>query len=160
MMRGYCMRRGQFEMIGLVFIVVIIVIGIMLYLSFVGKDPQNKLVKQATKAEGANSFLIALSETHVPKCGTAVTVTMLARACNDNAAIGACTTPCSDLQDVFNGITAATLNAQGLKYSLSFNGVSSAYGGCSPTSPDTTMIPTMPVPISGSSKDIVLALCR
>lgn len=102
------MRRAQYEMIGLVLLVVLLVIAIVFFLSFGNQKPRSE-------SSNAKAFLISFTETEVPACGTDVGT--LAVQCVKGTRF--CGDPCSMLQGTMNMIAK---ELEGYKYNISLYG--------------------------------------
>ncbi|MBR9700259.1 hypothetical protein GOV11_00130 [Candidatus Woesearchaeota archaeon] len=168
------MRRGQTEMIGLVFIVVALLLGLLVYVKFsvIVKNPAGDLVDRARDVQQTSSFLVALKETTVPNCGGAP-MERLARACIENDR-SFCITgrPCDMLQELFENLVKVTLVKQGIKFNLSLEGtevmvVSTDVNGdldcvSADRSVDISSAPVGEVVLSGGSGKgyIRLSMCR
>lgn len=151
-------RRGQFEMVGLVFIVVIIVLGIFLYVTLGAKDRSASTAKSIVHEEAMRSFLLTFAQTEVTECAT--NVYSVARACAQNEAVGRCARSCDALQDATDNTLDSTLKVQGLNYSLTLEGTSveSSTPGCGPKSM-AYAAPQLPIPVSGGTRKMTLTLC-
>jgi|GEM_PF-5673505 len=159
-------RRGQFEMVGLVFVVLIIVVGIMLYLVFSSRDPTARVARSIVLEENARSYLLVLSQTDVPACGNGVDITSLSRACAQRERIGQCVDACEDLEEAMRAIVDQTLDAQGQACRL-YLGVgtgaiaaASCDDDCIPESINVAAAPDIPIPVNGGTARLTLALCR
>ncbi|MDD9953873.1 MAG: hypothetical protein OXR66_06070 [Candidatus Woesearchaeota archaeon] len=95
------MKRAQIEMIGLVFIVLLLVVGIMLYLRFSSPPEQNN---EGT-FQGATSFLVALKESAV--CDASFE--RVAAACIEGHAFCDSGDPCLEAQLFMDEITSEFL---------------------------------------------------
>ncbi len=116
------MRKAQIEMIGLVFVVVILVLGIVLFVRFnaISSGGTGEYTRQAAATQQASAFMTALKETTVPLCGASVE--RVARACLEDDYYICPLDPCDALQSVFSDIGEQTLTKQGLYYNLSLEG--------------------------------------
>jgi hypothetical protein len=150
--------KGQMEMIGLVFVVVIIVLGMFLYLRF-SDSPSESIVRTAKEVQLYTSFLTALSETDVPDCG--VPVSRVAAACLEDDADLCGGTPCEALNNTINTIAEATLKRQGIRYDLRLEGTAvQAADRCNITV-TSSYSPSIPIVTpSGIPGKITLTVCR
>lgn len=152
------MRRGQTEMIGLVFIVVLIVVGIVIYLRMSVDDVENVEQEQ----QGSVSFLVALKETTLPACG--VSFERAAAACFQGETLCTSRDPCLEIQNTMDELSLVLLR-QGFKYNLSIEGtaletVSSCQSG--DRSVDLLMAPRVPLVYAsgGAQRFLRLSVCR
>lgn len=151
------MRRGQVEMVGLVFVVVIIVLGIVLYMQFSG----SKTSAVPKDQQRTNSFLVALTETTVPACGD--TFARVAKSCVVGDAI--CQQPCETLSRTMADIAAQAL--PGAKYSLRLESgdgrqvYAHAEDHCTADAASIIAAPQQPIPFGGGENVyLTLTLCR
>lgn len=116
------MRKAQMEMIGLVFVVVILVLGVVLFIKFksISGGTSGDYIRQAAETQQASAFMTSLKETSVPACST--TVERVARACLEDDYFICPSNPCVELQNIFETITNGTLTKQGILYNLSLEG--------------------------------------
>lgn len=153
------MRRGQLEMIGLVFIVLLLVVGIVLYAKFAGKSQTGD---RSTKLQGAGSFLIALSETSVPSCGTSFSKVVSACALGKSFCLTG--DPCLEAQRTMELLASETLDKQGIAYNLSIQGTPLAVftDDCESANPavDVLAAPNVEIVLGGgTTRKMTLALC-
>jgi hypothetical protein len=143
-------RRGQFEMIGLVFVVLIIVVGIVLYMLLGSNRP-------LPAAKGGSSFLVALTETTVPACDASVEE--LARACVKQESL--CDDPCFAAQEAFETIGSASLGKAGYRYNLSIEGtaVMVVEGDCVSADPRIALREAPRQTIAGLTANVRLSVC-
>lgn len=153
------MRKGQMEMIGLVFVVVLIVVGIILYVSLSERNSSDGIVRTAKDVQTYTSFLTALAETDVPECG--IPVSRVAAACLERDRNLCDGDPCRALNDTIQLIAAATLKEQGLRYNLSLDQTSiQAYDRCN-ASAINAYAPSIPIVTPGGIPGkITLTICR
>lgn len=150
------------EMIGLVFIVVIIVIGIVLYISSSNKVNRDDGTGQAQGVQKSTSFLTALAETRIPACG--VPLSRVVQACVNDEVFCDNGDPCKTLQRTFDKVAAHSLYEQGMKYNLSVEGTAvQNISGCNSSSVNTRILaaPRQPIPLTnGQQTYLVLSICR
>ena len=153
------MRKAQMEMIGLVFIVLIIVVGIVLYLRFSTRDTLG-VSRVAVEVQGSNSFLTSLAETEIPQCKA--TVARVARACKEGENYCLSGDPCGELHDTFSKITEASLVKQGVKFDLRLEGSVRVQEGCAGLAPPVSLssASVLPVILSTGQSKITLSICR
>lgn len=155
-------RRGQMEMIGLVFIVVIIIIGMVLYLSLSGKDTGGATANRAASAQKSSSFLTAIVETDIVGCG--VPLSRVAQACVRREAFCDNDDPCITLERAMTKLANETLYVQGVKYNLSLEGtLAQTDSDCDSANLSVSLIaaPRQPIPLgNGQTVDLVLSICR
>jgi hypothetical protein len=150
------MKKAQVEMVGLVFVVVIIVIGIILYMSFANKNqaPDTKDLQRS------NSFLVALSETTVPGCSDPFS--RVVQSCVLNEAT--CQQPCEQLETVMDQTAQYAL--AGSKYSLRVEDATGTVfarveDDCTKDAASIIAAPRQPIPFgNGRTAYLVLTLCR
>lgn len=145
-------RRGQIEMVGLVFVVVLLILGILLYvrLSAAGDERAGDLTDTAERVQQSNSFLVALKETTL--CGT--TFERAVRACIEDERLCPSGDPCIEVQDTMDRIVAATLIPQGYLFNLSIVGTDVMnVTGCISADPEVLLA-------SGAESTIVLSGAR
>jgi hypothetical protein len=147
------------EMVGLVFVVVILVLGIVLYLQFASKARS----PVAQQSQASSSFLTALADTYVPACN--VRFSEVARECASGGFSDlVCGDPCAEAQIVMNKIAAVTLLREGKKFNLSLSGKNVQYvSGCNSADPTVQIVaaPQIVIPLgSGRVANLGLALCR
>jgi hypothetical protein len=151
-------RRGQMEMIGLVFVVVLLVLGIVLYLAFAGKTRSPTTARQVQES---NSFLTAIADTHIPACK--VKFSEVAQSCAGGGFLP-CSNPCVELDFAVDRIANATLLREGRKYNLSLVGKDVMnYSDCESADPKTliTSAPQLAIVLGGGRvKQLSLAYCR
>jgi len=87
------MNKGQMEMVGLVFIVIIVILGIFIYLQVATRTPD----VDSTVSQEATSFLIAFKESTIPSCGASVE--QVAAACIEKKGFCSSGDPCFELQE-------------------------------------------------------------
>jgi len=149
-------RRAQMEMVGLVFVVVILVLGIVLYVSF----SQPRGTNTAAQVMGQSSFLNAMLETQVPECG--VSISRLAQACIQNE--GFCGDACDKVQFALDRIVNMTLIEQGVKYNISIEGtgIMNYSSDCKSSDNRTRLGPGAQafVTLNGGTRQLVLYTCR
>jgi hypothetical protein len=146
------MRCAQLEMVGLVFVVVLVVMGLLLYLSLSSRQP----VTPSRVPERASSFMVALIETDVPECG--VVYSSLARECLLGSDF--CSDPCGKLQNVTNTVLAYSLAKEGMRYNITLEGTS-VYNasGCEGRLP--AFVSPNPINLaSGAKRNLVLTICK
>ncbi|HIH24706.1 TPA: hypothetical protein HA251_06760 [Candidatus Woesearchaeota archaeon] len=150
------------EMIGLVFIVVIIIIGMVLYLSLSGKDDSGARANRAANAQKSSSFLTAIAETDIVGCG--VPLSRVAQACVRREVFCDNGDPCITLERAMTKIANETLYAQGMKYNLSLEGTRvQAESDCDSANLSVSLIaaPRQPIPLgNGQTVDLILSICR
>lgn len=110
--------RGQMEMVGLVFVVLIIVVGIILYVSFSGRGADG--AQRSKESQAYKSFVTAFGETDIPACG--MPASRVAQEClfDDTTVCGG--DPCGELQQAIEDITEYTLEEQGIRFNMSLEG--------------------------------------
>jgi hypothetical protein len=113
-------RRGQTEMIGVVMIAVLLIIGVLVYARVSSSGDDGALARSAAQEQEAESFLITLLSTEVPRCGT--TVEGVARACIERDSLCESANPCAELQDTLDVIASETLYRFGARYNISIEG--------------------------------------
>jgi hypothetical protein len=147
------MRRGQMEMIGLVFIVIVLVIGIVLFLTFMPKARAS----QGSFREG-ESLLIAFGQATVPACG--VSVSEVARQCANGGTCRDGSDACVHLSEALGHI-APTLDQW--SYNISLEGTAVMHeNGCQSANPRQPLqgTPTLPIPLGGGRvAKLKLAVC-
>ena len=112
-------RKGQMEMVGLVFVVPVIVIGIIMYVTFSGTTDNTGTARQV---QAYTSFITAFGETELPACG--LPAARVAQECFEYP-IGSSICggePCDALQEAMDAILASTLERQGIGYNMSLEG--------------------------------------
>ena len=146
--------RAQVEMIGLVFVVLILVIGIVLYARF-------SVVPEQEPPETTSAFLTALKETTVDSCNA--NVERVARACLEGTPFCVTGDPCTELQDTFDEV-GGVLDRQGIVYNLSLEQTSVMTGDCPSSNPTVGLssAPVSEIVLSGgvSKGRIRLSVCR
>jgi hypothetical protein len=155
------MRRAQIEMIGLVFIVVLLVIGAVLYVRFSTADTSG--TRAAQDMQGATSFLVAVKETTIPSCGASIE--RVAAACIERRSLCPGSDPCSRLQDSLDALAHIALGERGVHYNLSIEGTGiEAVDGCrsGDARVDLVAAPRSPIVLSGgrSQRFLVLSVCK
>ena len=149
-------QRAQMEMIGLVFVVVLIVVGIILYLTLSDRVNTSKPVQK--DVQYSTSFRTALAETEIPECQAAVT--HVAYACITQDLSYCNSLPCEALQRAMDAITEETLKRQGIKYNLSLDQTSvQSISGCD-SGNKTTGVFYSDIPIPNTPSKITLSICR
>lgn len=146
------MRRAQTEMIGLVFVVVILVLGFLLYLKFSSGGG-------GSVPDQSSTYLVALKETTIPACKTSVE--RIAAACLEGETL--CGDPCSRLEETFRSIAGQTLVREGFRYNLSLIGSVSNSSDCASADPavELTSAPRAPIVSGGHVIGYLeLAMCR
>jgi hypothetical protein len=109
-------RKGQMEIMGLVFIVILVVMGLLLLLLFIGKGQPT--LKRFTESALAYNYLTTLGETRTACRDYAIDD--LLRECAAGAAFN-CENgqdPCRYSEDTINEILSKTLTAWNRNYSL------------------------------------------
>lgn len=108
------MKRGQVEMVGLVFVVFILVFGIIVYL----KLSAGSAGTVAKESQGSTSFLIALLETDVPNCDSELQ-TVIAACAEGRSLCRGGAGPCHEAQRAIETVTEHTLVYEGMRFNLS-----------------------------------------
>jgi len=149
------------EMVGLVFIVAIIVVGIILYITFSAKNSNDNGAGTASSYQRSTSFLVALTETDVLECGEPVSSVIKDCMLDDRSS---CNDPCKALNTTFNAVLNYTLTANFVKYNLSLEGKNVGNASdCDSADPniETLGAPKQPVSLgNGQSAYLVLTLCK
>lgn len=114
-------RRGQTEMIGVVFIAVLMIVGVLIYARMSADGNSSGNLYNAVVEQEAESFIISLLATDVPDCGT--NVEGVARACLEHDT-NICRTgdACDVLQETMELVASETLTTFGMRYNLSVEG--------------------------------------
>ncbi len=153
-------RRGQTEMIGLVFVVALIALGIVLY-ARLGTRSGDGGAAQAEQAQGSASLLVSLLETTVPSCGSSFE--RVAAACVEGRPMCASGDPCGEAQAVLENVSAIALDARGAKYNLSVEGTGMgiASADCASADPrvDLVAAPRVPLLTATGTRYLRLSLC-
>jgi len=164
------MRKGQMEMIGLVFVVVIIVFGILLYLKFSTRGDTGGITKRAEVTQSQSAFLVALKETDIPSCQAPFW--RVAKACLENDPFCTGEDACAVLQDTIQTIADLTLTEQGTLYDIRLKGTDVQYA---PKDTSTTPEPlcdvedlneeflisaAQPIAHTGGQADLLLTICK
>ena len=104
------------EILGLVFVVILIVLGLLMLLLFVGRGQQS--LKRFTESAVAKNYLTTLAQTHTPCRG--FTFEQLFQECASGAGTkcGDGTDVCAFAQDAMDGIFQETLTTWHRNYSL------------------------------------------
>jgi hypothetical protein len=150
------MRRAQVEMIGLVFVVVIIVLGIILYMQF----SKSKISTVPKDIQRSNSFLVALTETTIPACRESFS--RVAQSCVLNEQT--CEDPCGKLKETMQD--TAKYGLAGSKYSIRVEDAggtlfASVEQDCTKNAPAIIAAPKQPLPFgNGQTAYLVVTLCR
>lgn len=110
-------KRGQMEMVGLVFIVVIIVIGVVLYASAIGSKDTSKTYKDTVEKQKSPTFLTALATADVADCSNRPFQEVIGK-CIRNERYCSGGDACSAAQDFMSVVADNTLKEQGVKYDL------------------------------------------
>lgn len=151
------MRRGQMEMVGLVFIVVLLIIGAVLWIRLSAIDTGGG--QRAQDLQGATSFLVALKETTLPMCGTSFE--RVAASCAAGGTL--CGDPCYEAQTAMREIAQTALGDRGVRYNLSIEQTGlTVINGCDSAnlSVDIAAAPRAPLVLpSGAQRNIVLSIC-
>jgi hypothetical protein len=152
-------HKGQFEMVGLVFVVLIIVLGVFLYV-ILGNNNNGQVARSALHEEAMRSYLLTLAQTEVTACEA--NVYTVAKACAQHETAGRCNDACTALQEAIDNTIASTLELQGFKYNLTIDGTSvmSATNGCNQKTSMIYAAPELPIPVDGGTRKMTLALCR
>jgi len=152
------MKRAQMEMVGLIFIVIILVVGIVLYLRFSIPDGPTVPVQEL---QSVTSFLVAAKETTIPACGTSVERTIA--ACLEDRTLCTSRDPCYEAQVALETLAAEMLPLQGFTYNLSVDGSSIMIeDGCVSADPRIQLLaaPRIPIVFAGSAqRQLILAIC-
>jgi hypothetical protein len=146
-------KRAQMEMVGLVFVVLIVILGIVLYVSFSTRDSGTSPRKEI---QTYTSFLNAFGETEVQSCG--LPVAQVARECafaENNICEG---DPCGALQHAMDVVLAETLKEQNIKYNMILEGTATGSSNeCdSEAMPSGVFRSTLPL---GADKALYLDIC-
>lgn len=120
--------KGQTEMIGLVFIVAIVVIGMIIYIISLGKQDSGTSNRDLLQAQLSPTYLTAIDSTSVPSCNN-ISFEKVVQKCIKSETFCTNGDPCAALSLFLDNITQNTLFAQGSKYNLSIEGrsISSVY---------------------------------
>jgi hypothetical protein len=145
------------EMVGLVMVVVVLIIGIVVYVSMSSRVH----VSNTPKMQPANSFLTALAETDIPVCD--VSFSRVAQMCAQKKTLPSCD-PCTALQLRVDFILDKTLRDEGRKYNLSLVGTTVGSENDCPSGASTTEVlsaPQLPIVFGdGRSAVLMLSFCR
>lgn len=146
---------GQMEMVGLVFVVLIIVIGIILYVAFSNPADSTGTTRQV---QAYVSFITAFGETELPSCG--LPAARVAQECAERPAGSSICggRPCEELEEAMEAVLARTLKDQGIGYNMSLQGtgVQSVSGfQC-----QNTYTATLPVGRGNGGTVLLLQVCR
>ncbi len=152
------MRKGQMEMVGLVFVVILVVIGIVMYLLF--SLPTDGGASQA-QLQGITSFLISLKETTLPGCSASFE--RVVAACVQGERLCGSGRPCREAQRAMEA-ASAFLQDSGYAFNLSLFGTGlMVVDGCASAEPGVPLLaaPRLPIVYEGGLREyLVLAICR
>ncbi len=110
-------RRAQMEMVGLVFIVVIIVIGFILYALSIDKKDTSQTYKDAIEKQKSPTFLTALATADVIDCNNIPLQEVIGK-CIRNERYCTSGDACEAAGAFMTTIAISTLHTQGEKYDL------------------------------------------
>jgi len=154
------MRRGQVELIGMVFVVLVLVVGLILYVRFAGSNTGTE--QQTQTSQSTSAFLTALRETNVPECRA--NVERVARACQEEQPLCTSGKPCIELQKIFDKVAQATLYQQGLVYNLSLEKTAVMTGSCNSSDQRQLLVaaPVTDIVLTGGNAKgrIRLSICK
>ena len=147
------MRRAQMEMIGLVFVVLIVAMGLVLYVSFSPSRAPGPHKEVNTYV----SFLNAFAESDITSCGAqGMPVARVAQECAAGNPEVCGRDPCDMLQNAMDKVLRETLFVQNIKYNMSLEGTGiSSVNDCDSAS---TGVYRSTLPLR--SRALYLEICR
>lgn len=157
-------RRGQTEMIGVVFIAVMLIVGVLIYARMSSDGGGSTNARDAVVEQEAESFIISLLAADVEQCGT--NFEGVARACLERDTICDSADPCGELQDMMTLVAGETLTKYGTRYNLSVEGTgASVVVACNSSDRRVLLHANSRQEIIGSGgmplgKGLVLGVCR
>ena len=151
------MKKGQFEMLGLAIIVVVVVLGVVLYISFGTQNTTPQTRQYST------SFQTALLDTTIPACD--MSVAQAIRACKTGGRYGC--DPCVEVERTVKELATYGIGTE-YKYILTLESVLPSgedivvKNDCEKENPEGFYSQYQnPIPIAqGGAVNMILSLCR